>query len=159
MKSKYKLVTGVGLVYLLMYVDYYLAMLLVVVFFQIAISINSYRRLKHIFKFDEDKCVKGIVLELKEVTGLLEKYFKYEYVVEFEWEKVKHITTYRFLSLIKPNYENKILDVWVNELSPGNSIVTESAGYKNRWFVLVESVVVLIILCMIDFFLLQKFLH
>ena len=157
--NKYKLIIVVGLIYLLMYVNYYLAILLLVIFFQIAISIGTYKRLRNIFKFDKDKCVKGNGLELKEVTGALEKYYKYEYVVEFEWEKIKHTTTYQFLSFTKPNYENKVLDVWVDELSPGNSIVTESAGYKNRWFLLFESIVILTVLCVIDYFLLLKIIH
>lgn len=157
--SKYKLIILVGLIYLLIYVNYYLAILLGVIFFQISISISTYGRLKNIFKFNKGKCVKGIVLELKEITGALEKYYKYEYIVEFEWDGTKHLTTYRFLSFTKPNYENKILDVWVDESNIEDSIVTESAGYKNRWFLLFDSIVILIVLSVIDYFLLQKVFH
>jgi ABC-type multidrug transport system fused ATPase/permease subunit len=157
--NKYKLILIVGSIYLLMYINYYLAILLVVIFFQITILISIFQRLKSVFKFNKDKCVKGIALELKEVTGALEKYYKYEYIVEFEWKKIKYITTYKFLSFIKPDYENKILDVWVDELTPENSIVTASAGYENRWFLLFDSLAILSILFVIDYFLLQKIFH
>lgn len=157
--SKYKLIIVVGLIYLLMYVNYYLAILSLVIFFQVAILISAYQRLKNILKFNKDMCVKGMVLELKEVTGQLEKYYKYEYAVEFEWENVRYIIPYRFLSFSKPNCENKVLDVWVDKLNPENSIATESVGYKNRWFLLFDSIIILSVLSVIDYFLLLKILH
>ena len=158
MASKYKLIILVGLIYLLIYVNYYLAILLIVIFFQVYISISTYRRVKNIFNLNKDNCVEGNVLELREVTGTLEKYFRYEYIVEFEWQKIKYLTKYRFLSFTKPNYENKMVDIWINELNPENSMVTESAGYKNLWFILFDSVVIVNVLFAVDYFLLLKIL-
>ena len=156
--NKYKFIIVVGLLYTFMFINHFLTVLILVILFQIFIAVNSYKRIKGIFKFKKDICVKGIVLELQEITGKLTRYFKYEFVVEFEWENKKIRTNYRFTSLFKPIYENKIVDVWVDESNPENSVVTESAGFKNRWFILLDFVVVVIVLSVVDYFLLLKLL-
>lgn len=156
--NKYKFIIVVGVIYTFMFVNHYLTVLLLVILFQIFISVNMYKRIKGIFKFEKDICVRGIVLELREITGKLTRYFKYEFIVEFEWENKKIRTNYRFNALFKPKYENKIVDVWIDESNPENSVVTESAVFKNRWYILLDFVVVVIVLSVVDYFLLLKML-
>jgi hypothetical protein len=124
-----------------MFVNYYLTLLLLTMLFQIFISVSTYKRIKGIFKFEKDICVRGIVLELREIKGELTRYFKY-----------------KFNALFKPKYENKIVDVWIDESNPENSVVTESADFKNPWFILLDYVVVIIVLSVADYFLLLKML-
>lgn len=154
--GKYKVAIIIGLIYSIMYVNYYFAVLLLVVIFQFAITVSAYRKLVHILRFKKDTSVKGTVLALREVEGDLEKYYKYEYLVEFEWEKRKYTTRYQFSSFFKPSFENKTLDVWVDESNPEGSVVTESSGYRNRWFILFDSFFIFTALLAIEYFILKK---
>lgn len=157
--NKYKFFIVVGVIYTLMFVNFNLTLLLLTMLFQILISVSTYKRFKGIIKFGKDICVRGNVLELREIKGELTRYFKYEFIVEFEWENKKFITNYKFNTLFKPKYENKIVDVWIDESNPENSVVTESAGSKNYCYTLLHFVITVIVLSLSDYFLLLKILY
>ena len=83
---------------------------------------------------------------------------KYEYIVEFELEEIKYQAPYRLSAFTESNYKNNTFDVLVNEKWPENSIVIRSAGYKNRWFLLFDTLAIIVILFVIEYFHLLKVL-